>query len=68
MRFDKAAFLILAGVWATCFSAAATAVAMAPGSAPRPPGVVFRADHPFVFLIVDRKTGLVLFLGRVAEP
>ncbi len=26
MRFDKAAFLILAGVWAACFSAAATAV------------------------------------------
>ena len=26
MRLDKAAFLILASVWATCFSAAATAV------------------------------------------
>lgn len=34
--------------------------------APRP--VVFRADHPFIFLIRHRPTGLVLFAGRLADP
>lgn len=29
---------------------------------------VFRADHPFLFVIVDTKSGAVLFLGRVADP
>jgi serpin B len=28
----------------------------------------FRADHPFVFAIRDRKTGAILFLGRVTDP
>jgi serpin B len=29
---------------------------------------VFRADHPFVFVIRDRKSGAILFLGRVMDP
>lgn len=28
----------------------------------------FRADHPFVFMIYDKQTNLVLFLGKVTDP
>jgi serpin B len=50
-------------------AAAATAVVMRAGSVARPkPPPVFRADHPFAFLIRERETGSVLFMGRVADP
>jgi serpin B len=49
-------------------AAAATIVEMIPrGGMPRPVPE-FRADHPFVFFIVDETSGLVLFMGRVTEP
>ena len=53
-------------------AAAATAVIMAPGAAPPgpppPPPPVFRADHPFLFVIRHRPTGSMLFMGRVMNP
>ena len=32
------------------------------------PPAVFQADRPFVFLIQDDASGLVLFMGRLADP
>ncbi len=38
-----------------------------PTSSP-PPAAVFRADHPFLFAIIERHAGTILFFGRVANP
>jgi serpin B len=51
-------------------AAAATGVTMMlNGIEPRQkPIPVFRADHPFLFLIRDDSTGNILFLGRMTNP
>jgi serpin B len=48
-------------------AAAATGVAMRLTAAPVSPPL-FRADHPFIFLIRHKPSGSILFLGRVARP
>ncbi len=51
-------------------AAAATAVILTAASAPgeKPKYKVFKADHPFLFFIIDRKTGAILFMGRLVNP
>ncbi len=50
-------------------AAAATGTTMRALAVQRPePIPIFRADHPFIFLIRDKASGTVLFLGRLADP
>jgi serpin B len=48
-------------------AAAATVVVMEFKGLPEAPPV-FRADHPFLFLLRENSTSSILFLGRVVDP
>jgi serpin B len=45
---------------------ASTAVHMEESIPPPPP--VFRADHPFLFILIEKSSGSILFMGRVVDP
>lgn len=50
-------------------AATATAISMQPtasydASVPK----IFRADHPFLFMIIEKDSGAILFMGRVINP
>jgi serpin B len=49
-------------------AAAATAIALAGGAAQITEPAVFRADHPFLYVIRDPRHGVVLFAGRLVDP
>jgi serpin B len=47
-------------------AAAATAVISVKGILT--PSATFRADHPFIFLIKEKNSGVILFIGQVVKP
>ncbi|XP_047108283.1 serpin B6-like [Schistocerca piceifrons] len=52
-------------------AAAATGVHFVPAPSvitTPPPPIFFKADHPFLFYILDQKTRAVLFAGRISDP
>ncbi|KAF6147190.1 hypothetical protein GIB67_009582 [Kingdonia uniflora] len=47
----------------------AAAVTASGGICPAPPSKVdFVADHPFIFMVRDDKSGMILFMGHVLNP
>lgn len=49
-------------------AAAATAVIMNRITAVRPPPIEMNINRPFIFLIQDRTTNTIVFMGRVMDP
>lgn len=51
-------------------AAAATAVVVGETSASPVPvePIVFNADHPFLFFIIDERSGMIVFSGKVEDP
>lgn len=50
-------------------AAAATAIGLnATSILDQNPPVIFQVDHPFLYILFEKKTGMILFMGRVVDP
>ncbi|MCD6493517.1 MAG: serpin family protein, partial [Archaeoglobaceae archaeon] len=56
------------GTEASAATAVILPVLIGPGKISMPPPILFKADHPFVFIIQDKTSGAILFIGRVSNP
>ena len=59
---------VLHKAWVEVNEAGTEAAAATVGPIAGIPPPIFRADHPFIFLIRDTRTGSLLFLGRLTNP
>ena len=49
-------------------AAAATGIGVGMKTSMPPPTPIFKADHPFIFIIQQKETGNILFMGRINNP
>jgi serpin B len=49
-------------------AAAATGIVFGPTGPPPPPPLTLTINHPYIFMIRERQTGLILFMGKVLSP
>lgn len=54
------------GTEASAATAVLTSRSVSVGSTTRP--ILFKADHPFVFIIREKSTGTILFIGKLTNP
>ena len=54
------------GTEASAATAVITSRSASVGNNTRP--ILFKADHPFIFLIREKSTGIILFMGNLFEP
>jgi serpin B len=49
-------------------AAAVTVVEMRTTSIEPPAGISMRVDHPFMFVLRERQSGTILFMGKILQP
>lgn len=49
-------------------AAAATVISGGVQFVSNPKYAIFRADHPFIFIIQEKETGNIIFMGKVSDP
>ncbi len=54
------------GTEASAATAVITSRSVGVGKESKP--IVFKADHPFIFLIREKSTGIILFIGNLVKP
>jgi serpin B len=56
------------GTEASAATAVTTLLSLSAPEFPPPQPIAFIADHPFIYAIIDQRTGAILFMGRESNP